>query len=55
LVGEPLRASIARALGRYVMAAFRPGPVVALAGLGEDSVPLGACVLAADACRKSAT
>jgi glucokinase len=47
LVGEPLRAAIAEALGRYVMDAFRPGPEVRLAGLGEDSVPVGALALAA--------
>lgn len=47
LVGEPLRAAIAAALPRYVMNSFRPGPRVALAGLGEDSVPVGALALAA--------
>jgi glucokinase len=47
LVGEPLRAALARALPRYVMDSFQPGPRVALAGLGEDSVPVGALALAA--------
>ena len=47
LVGEPLRAAIAAALPRYVMDSFQPGPRVALAGLGEDSVPVGALALAA--------
>lgn len=47
LVGEPLRAAIAEALPRYVMDSFRPGPRVRLAGLGEDSVPVGALALAA--------
>ncbi len=47
LVGEPLRAAIAEALPRYVMDSFRPGPQVRLAGLGEDSVPVGALALAA--------
>ena len=47
LVGEPLRAAIAAALPAYLMEAFHPGPRVALAGLGEDSVPVGALALAA--------
>ena len=47
LVGEPLRQAIASALPHYVMDSFQPGPRIALAGLGEDSVPVGALVLAA--------
>lgn len=47
LVGEPLRAAMAATLPGYLMEAFRPGPRVALAGLGEDSVPVGALALAA--------
>lgn len=47
LIGEPLRAAMAEALPRYVMDSFRPGPEVRLAGLGEDSVPVGALALAA--------
>lgn len=47
LVGEPLRAAVAAALPRYVMDSFQPGPRVVLAGLGEDSVPVGALSLAA--------
>ena len=47
LVGEPLRAALASALPEYVMDSFQPGPRVALAGLGEDSVPVGALALAA--------
>lgn len=47
LVGEPLRAAMAEALRRHVMEAFQPGPEVRLAGLGEDSVPVGALALAA--------
>ncbi|MEI7730714.1 MAG: ROK family protein [Verrucomicrobiota bacterium] len=47
LIGEPLRAAVALALPRYVMAAFQPPPPIKLAGLGEDSVPVGALVLAA--------
>ena len=46
LVGEPLRAAVVTALRRYVMEAFAPGPRVVLAGLGEDSVPVGALHLA---------
>ena len=46
LVGEPLRVAVASALTRYVMEAFAPGPRVVLAGLGEDSVPVGALLLA---------
>ena len=46
MVGEPLRAAVASALKRYVMEAFAPGPQVALAGLGEDAVPVGALILA---------
>lgn len=47
LVGEPLRGALAAALPRYVMDSFQPGPRVVLAGLGEDSVPVGALALAA--------
>jgi glucokinase len=46
LVGEPLRAAIATALPNFVMHAFHPVPAIALAGLGEDSVPTGALLLA---------
>jgi glucokinase len=45
LIGEPLRTRIATALPRWVMTAFAPGPRVALAGLGEDAVPVGALAL----------
>lgn len=51
LVGEPLRAAVATALRRYVMEAFAPGPRVALAGLGEDAVPVGALLLAQGAAK----
>lgn len=47
LVGEPLRQAIVSALPPYVMDSFQPGPRIRLAGLGEDSVPVGALVLAA--------
>jgi len=51
LLGEPLRAAVSEALPRFVMAAFAPGPRVALAALGEDAVPVGALVLAARSAR----
>jgi glucokinase len=54
LIGEPLRAAVAAALPRFVMEAFAPGPDVRLAALGEDSVPVGALVLASGAERRSA-
>jgi glucokinase len=44
-VGEPLRASVEAALRQFTMEAFAPGPRVALAGLGEDAVPVGALKL----------
>jgi glucokinase len=46
LAGEPLRAAVAAALRPFVMDAFGPGPLVALAKLGEDAVPVGALHLA---------
>lgn len=48
LIGEPLRKRIADALPRWVMAAFG-APKVALAKLGEESVPIGGLALAASA------
>lgn len=47
LVGEALRAAVEAALEGFVMEAFRPLPRVRLAGLGEDSVPVGALLMAA--------
>jgi glucokinase len=44
LLGEPLRAAVEKALSRFTMEAFAPGPKIRLAGLGEDSVPMGALV-----------
>ncbi len=46
LVGEPLRAAVAQHLDQFVMHAFSPRPVVALAKLGEDAVPIGALSMA---------
>ncbi|MCW5557613.1 MAG: ROK family protein [Verrucomicrobiae bacterium] len=51
LIGEPLRDAVASALPPYVMDSFQPGPRIALAGLGEDSVPVGALALASSAPR----
>ena len=48
-MGEPLRGAIATALPRYTMKVFGPGPAVRLAGLGEDSVPVGCLAAAATA------
>ena len=45
-VGEPLRAAVQQALTPFLMGVFRPGPRLALAGLGEDAVPVGALELA---------
>ncbi|MBA4146648.1 MAG: ROK family protein [Verrucomicrobia bacterium] len=42
LVGEPLRAAVTHHLDRFVMRAFSPRPIIALAKLGEDAVPIGA-------------
>lgn len=47
LVGEPLREAVASQLPRFVMDAFQPVPLVALATLREDAVPVGAVTLAA--------
>lgn len=46
LIGEPLRAAVRQALPRFVMKAFHPAPIVLLAKLGEDAVPVGALQLA---------
>jgi glucokinase len=46
LLGEPLRAAVAKSLPGFVMHAFAPGPRITLAQLGEDVVPVGALALA---------
>lgn len=46
LIGEPWRATIASVLPSFLMNAFAPGPEVRLAALGEDTVPVGALILA---------
>ncbi|WP_080055953.1 ROK family protein [Spirosoma aerolatum] len=48
LIGEPLRAAVRQALPRFVMKAFHPAPIVLLAKLGEDAVPIGALELMGD-------
>lgn len=45
-VGETLRAAVAAELQRFIMKAFLPGPEIRLAALGEDTVPVGALLLA---------
>lgn len=42
LIGEPLRTAVEKILPTYIMGAFQPGPVVRLAELGENAVPIGA-------------
>lgn len=49
LVGEPLRAGVARRLTGHLMQAFQPGPRIVLAQLAEDAVPTGALLLAREA------
>jgi glucokinase len=51
LLGDPLRAAVAEALPGFLMEVFLPGPRVALAALAENSVPVGALVLASGAAR----
>ena len=46
LIGEPLRNAVARMLPDRLMEAFHPAPEIRLAELGEDSVPVGALILA---------
>lgn len=54
LIGEPWRAAIARALPRYLMTAFQPGPPVRLSALGENVVPVGALACARELVRSVA-
>lgn len=54
LIGEPWRAAIARSLSGHLMAAFQPGPLVRLAALGEDAVPIGALACARELVRPAA-
>ena len=47
LIGEPVRAALEKALPKFIMDAFLPGPKITLAALREDAVPVGALALAA--------
>jgi glucokinase len=47
-VGEPLRRGVERELQGFTMSAFAPGPLIRLAALGDDVVPVGALLLAGD-------
>ena len=49
MIGQPLQVAVEKALPQYVMSAFHPPPLVRLASLGEDAVPIGALELAAGA------
>lgn len=51
LVGASLSERVEARLTGYLMEAFRPGPAVKIAGLGEDAVPSGALILAAESVR----
>jgi glucokinase len=46
LIGEHLREAVERHLATYIMKAFLPAPIVAIAELGEKTVPIGAAELA---------
>jgi glucokinase len=48
LIGEPLRAAVAERLPQFIMDVYHPGPQIRLAGLREESVPVGALLMAAD-------
>ena len=54
LIGEPLRAAVARHIPGLMTEAFKPGPQVKLAALGEDVVCVGALLLAREAARGGA-
>jgi glucokinase len=54
LIGEPWREAIAQALPQYLMKVFLPGPEIRLAALGEDTVPIGALLLAAAVANREA-
>lgn len=55
LIGEPLREAVVKRLPSFIMDVFHPGPEVRLAGLREDSVPVGALLMAADRFNSSKT
>ncbi len=45
LIGEALRARVQEALPKYLVKAFQPGPLIALANLKEEAVLVGALCL----------
>lgn len=45
-IGDPLRAAVEAALPHDIMDVFKPGPLIRLAGLKENAVPIGALHLA---------
>lgn len=53
LIGDPLMSAIQEGLNRDVMEALRPAPTVCAAALGEDTVPVGALLLAAQGSRST--
>lgn len=46
LIGEPLRAAVSSSIQKYITKAYRPGPEIKIAALGEDVVCVGALLLA---------
>jgi glucokinase len=50
LLGDVIAGRVAARLPAHLMEAFRPGPKVRIASLGEDAVPRGALILAQAAC-----
>ncbi|HEX7860566.1 MAG TPA: ROK family protein [Verrucomicrobiae bacterium] len=51
LMGTLLSDAVKKQLPRFMMDAFKPGPAVKIAALGEDVVPIGALLLAKSADR----
>ena len=45
LIGEALRVQVQEALPKYLVKAFQPGPIIALAELKEETVLVGALCL----------
>jgi len=53
LIGDPLLKRINTLLPKYIVPAFKPGPNVRIAKLGEDVVSIGALLLAIQAGKKN--
>lgn len=49
LLGGTIADRVGQRLPNHLMDAFRPGPAIRVAALGEDAVPRGALILASDA------